>query len=70
MVTKTKKELAELWLGDVPQDKVFWFYDGRMAKNLDELATTLRKCQRKHFNTMLLETKTISAAGSGMSSAM
>jgi len=35
MVTKTKKEVAELWLRDVPPDKVFWFHDGRMAKNLD-----------------------------------
>jgi hypothetical protein len=49
MVTKTKKELAELWLRDVPQDKVFWFHDGRMAKNLDELATTLREMTEETF---------------------
>jgi len=50
MVTKTKKELAELWLRDVPQDKVFWFHDGRMAKNLDELATTLREMTEETFH--------------------
>jgi len=49
MVTKTKKELAELWLRDVPQDKVFWFHDGRMAKNLYELATTLQGMPEETF---------------------
>ena len=49
MVTKTKKEPAESWLRDVPQDKVFWFHDGRMAKNLDELATTLREMPEETF---------------------
>lgn len=49
MVTKTKKELAELWLRDVPQDKVFWFHGGRMAKNLDELSTTLREMPEETF---------------------
>jgi len=50
MVTKTKKEVAELWLGDVQPDKVFWFHDGRMVKNLDELATTLREMPEEMFH--------------------
>jgi len=50
MVTKTKKEVAGLWLRDVPPDKVFWFHDGRMVKNLNELATTLREMPEETFH--------------------
>jgi hypothetical protein len=50
MVTKTKKEVAELWLRDVPLDEVFWFHDGGMVKNLDELATTLREMPEETFH--------------------
>ncbi len=49
MVIKIKKEVAELWLRDVPQDKVFWFHDGKVVKNLDELATTLREMTEETF---------------------
>ncbi len=30
-------------LGDVPQDKVFWCRDGRVLKNLNELAAALQE---------------------------
>jgi len=50
MITKTKKEVVELWLKDVPPDKVFWFHDGRRVKNLDELATTLREMPEETFH--------------------
>jgi hypothetical protein len=50
MVTKTKKEVAELWLRDVPLDKVFWFHDGRMLKNVGELATALREMPEETFH--------------------
>ena len=43
MVTKTIKEVAEMLLRDVLPDKVFWFHDGRMVKNLDKIQTTLRE---------------------------
>jgi len=45
----TKKGLAKSWLGDVPHDKVFWCRDGRMLKNLDELAIALRKMSEETF---------------------
>jgi hypothetical protein len=49
MVIKTKKEVAEMLLEDVLPDMVFWFHDGRMVKNLDELATTLREMTEETF---------------------
>jgi hypothetical protein len=49
VVIKTKKEVVELWLRDVPPDKVFWFRDGRMVKNLDELDTTLGEMPEETF---------------------
>jgi hypothetical protein len=50
MITRTKKEVAELWLRDVAHDKMFWFHDGRMVKNLDQLATTLREMLEEMFH--------------------
>jgi len=41
MTAKIEKTTVELWLRDVPQDKVFWFRDGRTAKNLNEFTWTL-----------------------------
>ena len=57
MVIKTKKEVAELWLRDVRHDKMFWFHDGRMVKNLDELATTLREMAEETFHSHVAEDK-------------
>jgi hypothetical protein len=57
MVTKTKKEVAELWLRDVPPDKVFWFHDDRMVKNLGELATTFREMPEETFHYHVMEDK-------------
>ena len=45
----TKKCMASLWLGDVPQDKAFVCQDGSVLKNIDELAATLRVMSRETF---------------------
>jgi hypothetical protein len=50
MVTKTKKPEATLWLRDIPPDKVFWFHDGRIVKNVGELAKTLREMPAETFH--------------------
>jgi hypothetical protein len=36
-----KKEVVRAWLGNVPEGHVFWCHDGRMLKNLEELAGAL-----------------------------
>jgi len=43
------KDLYRSWLADVPQDKVFWFPNGRTVKNLDELAAALREVSEEIF---------------------
>lgn len=45
----TDKGMYESWLGDVPQDKVFWRHDGGAVKNLDELAAALRQMSEETF---------------------
>lgn len=49
MLKKAEKEMARLWLGDVPPDKVFWFHDGRTVKNLDEFAKALLEIPEETF---------------------
>lgn len=54
MTAKIEKTTVELWLRDVGQDKVFWFHDGRTAKNLDELASMLRGIGEETFQHHVL----------------
>jgi len=49
MAMVIKKEVARLYLADVPQDKVFWCQDGRVLKNLEELAVALREMSEETF---------------------
>lgn len=51
MATTPKKEIAQAWLSDVPQDKVFWCQDGRVFKNLAELAAALRDMSEEAFRS-------------------
>jgi hypothetical protein len=44
-----KKGIAKSWLADVPVDKVFWCHDGRMVKNLEELAAALWEMSEETF---------------------
>jgi len=37
-------------LRDVPQDKVFWCHDGRVLKNLDELAAALQEMSEETYH--------------------
>jgi hypothetical protein len=57
MFRKTGKEMARLWLGDVPPDKVFWFHDGRAVKNLDEFAKALLEVSEQTFQHHLAKDK-------------
>ncbi len=45
----TKKGVTPAWLGDVPPDKVFWCHDGRVMKNLAELAAALLEMSEETF---------------------
>lgn len=49
MAKVTKAKLDKAWLGDVPGDKVFWCHDGRMAKNMAELAAALKEMPNDIF---------------------
>jgi len=44
-----KKNMARLWLENVPQDKVFWCRDGKVVRNMDELAAALRQMSEETF---------------------
>lgn len=44
------KSPAGARLADVPADKVFWLYDGRVLKNLDELAAALEDMSEETYN--------------------
>lgn len=44
-----EKDAARSWLGDVPGDKAFWCHDGRMVKNLEELAAAIREMSEETF---------------------
>jgi len=45
----TTKKLDKVWLGDVPGDKAFWCHDGRVVKNLAELAQAFREMSDDTF---------------------
>jgi len=44
-----KKGVERAWLQDTSMDKVFWCHDGRVMKNLDELAAALREMSEETF---------------------
>ena len=50
MFQPVSKEVARARMADVPADKVFWCYGGRVLKNLDELANALREMDDEVFN--------------------
>jgi len=54
MTAKIERTIVELWLRDVPQDKAFWFRDGRTASNLAELASALREIREETFEHHVL----------------
>jgi hypothetical protein len=53
MAKLTGKKLDKSWLGDVPDDKVFRFSDGRVARNMQELAAALREMSDDVFDNHL-----------------
>lgn len=56
MVAKlTKKKLNNIWLEDVPQDKVFWCHDHRVVKNLDELVLSFREMSEETYSYHITE---------------
>ena len=50
MIMAVGRETARAWLGDVPEEKAFRCRDGRMIKNLDELAISLRDMSEEAFS--------------------
>jgi len=48
-VTRVTKAIAQAWLADVPQDKLFWCSDGRTLHNLTELEVALREMSDETF---------------------
>jgi len=49
MVVIAKGVSGKSWLADVSPDKVFWCFDGRVVKNLEELATALKGMPEKTY---------------------
>lgn len=45
-----KREISRSWLKNVSQDKVFWCRDGRVIKNLEELAAAMREMAEETFH--------------------
>jgi hypothetical protein len=54
MTARIEKTRVKLWLRNVPQDKAFWFRDGRTASNLGELASALRGIGEETFHHHVL----------------
>jgi hypothetical protein len=53
MARLTGKKLDRSWLGDVPDGKVFWCSDGRVVRNMQELAAALREMSDDIFSNHL-----------------
>ena len=49
MAKVTKAKLDKVWLGDVPEDKVFWCHNGRVVNNMAELADALKEMPNDIF---------------------
>jgi hypothetical protein len=54
-IVKISKQEAERRLGDVPDDKRFWFQDGKAIKNLKELRKALIDISDETFHHHLSE---------------
>ncbi len=50
MVKETKETLSA-YLNDVPEDKKFWSSDGKIFRNLSELADSLRSMSEETFSS-------------------
>jgi hypothetical protein len=48
-MVKVTSSIAEKRLGDVPEDKYFWCYDGKVIKNLRELMTAFHSMSEETF---------------------
>jgi hypothetical protein len=48
-IIKMTREIAEKRLGEVPEDKRFYFIDGKVAKNLPELESALQEMSEETF---------------------
>ena len=49
MAKVTKVKLDKAWLKDVSGDKVFWCHDGRVVRNMAELANALKEMPNDVF---------------------
>ena len=56
-IIKITKTIARERLADVPQEKQFWCSDGRVLRNLSELATALREMGNETFRHHSSETR-------------
>ena len=56
-IIKITKAIAGARLADVPQEKQFWCSDGRVFKNLSELAAALREMSDETFRHHSNETR-------------
>jgi len=57
-MVKMTRSVAEVMLGDVPEEKRFWCNDGRYLKNLDELKDALEQMTEETFRFHSSESKT------------
>jgi len=57
-MVKMTRSVAEVMLGDVPEEKRFWCNDGRYLKNLDELKDALEQMTEETFRFHSSENKT------------
>ncbi|UCC61222.1 MAG: hypothetical protein JSW38_12940 [Dehalococcoidia bacterium] len=44
-----KVKVDKAWLGDVPEDRVFWCHDGRVVKNMTDLAAAIKEMNNDTF---------------------
>jgi hypothetical protein len=56
-MARITKSIAEKWLGEVPPEKKFWCHDGRIMKNLQELAVALEEMNEATFRYHAHEAK-------------
>ncbi|MFH0769203.1 MAG: hypothetical protein V1932_06525 [Chloroflexota bacterium] len=56
-MVRITKIVARRILGDVPEDKRFWCFDGRVLKNLSELEAALKEMGEETFRYHSNETK-------------
>ena len=54
-IVKISREEAKRRLGDVPDDKRFWFHDGKTIKNVKELRRALADMSDETFHYHLSE---------------